>query len=446
MSKRRAPKKRGPELSGPLSVRRSPQARSKRATPKAKRDSASRGRRKVEDERPRDSRGRFTSKASASKERGTSRTTRGASPGSRKEGGKSNTAQRKSATVSRSARAQDTKSTLAVTRTSKSKGEQERHAARTGSKSDKKKPRIAQPLGSASREASRKASTPPSSIAAKSRPKGPAKRQPKSTTASIAKQKSAKSIRRVSTAPKKRRGRVPIPPKVDKPAKRTKPARSAVISTVRIAGTPRDKARDPKSGRFVSLAPGADVVRSVRVGGKRVTLTRKSRAKVRKASRKDVGKAFEAEARPREAANTLRNQGELGKAQYLKLGGRVYRIQRSKEGDLQSFITDIGSKFFQLARKSKVGSPDLWLGVTIGDNGAMLDLDRIDMMDPELAQEFAGSKDFARSQRELARYLTDRASYYLGVEADAEGVFDEMQARLDEAAEEAEDDEGNEED
>lgn len=431
-------------MSGPLSVRRTPEARSKSATPKTKHDSASRGRRKVEDERSRDSRGRFTSKGTASKLSGTSRTTRGTSPGSRKEDGKRNTAQRKSSIVTKSARAQETKSTLPATRTSKSRGEQERQAARTGSKSDKKKPGIDQPLGSASRKAPRKASTPPSSIASKSRPKAAAKRQPSSKATTVAKQKSVKSSERPSRAPNRLRSRVPIPPKVDKPAKRTKAARFAVVSSVRIAGTPRDKARDPKSGRFVKLAQGADVVRSVKVRGKRVTLTRKSRAKVRKASKKDIGKAFQAEARPREAADTLRNQSELGKAQYLKLGGRVYRIQRSKEADLQSFITDIGSKFFQLARKSKIGSPDLWLGVTIGDNGALLDLDRIDMMDPELAQEFAGSKDFARSQRELARYLTDRASYYLGVEADAEGIFDEMQARLDEAADEAEDD--NEED
>lgn len=223
---------------------------------------------------------------------------------------------------------------------------------------------------------------------------------------------------------------------------RTAKITGVYLQSVTIAGTPRDIVRG-KGGRFAKRPKGQAVIpRGVKgKGGKVVILTRESGTKARRVGRNALGDAFTDQARPGDALDMLASAAKERRGVFVQFGGRVFKVPASKQADLRAFVTDLKSKFFQAARKSKVGSPDLWFGVAIGDNGVLLNLDSIEMMDPELAQEFAGDREFIESARDLANYTADRFGYYLGGEVSAAAVARSWQEGLNEQADEAEEDE-----
>ena len=215
--------------------------------------------------------------------------------------------------------------------------------------------------------------------------------------------------------------------------------------SVAIAGTPRDVLRDPRTGRFVKMAKGAEVVRAVRgKGGKLVPLTRANRTKARRVGRNAVGDAFTDQARPGDALDMLASAAKDRRGVFVQFGGRVFRVPSTKQADLRAFVTDLKSKFFQAARRTKVGSPDLWFGVAIGDNGVMLNLDSIEMMDPELAEEFAANREFIEATRDLAAYTAERFGYYLGADVNAATIAKGWQDELNEQADSADDEDEDE--
>lgn len=118
----------------------------------------------------------------------------------------------------------------------------------------------------------------------------------------------------------------------------------------------------------------------------------------------------------------IEHVAEDGQRVYLKAGGKVYRVPQSKVGDVQHLLDDAASTFFRIASRNKVASPDMWIGVAIGDDGVMLNLDHIDSMDPEVREEMGEAMQGEAD--ELAEYLADRLDYYTGLDIDPEDLKD----------------------
>ena len=200
-------------------------------------------------------------------------------------------------------------------------------------------------------------------------------------------------------------------------AKPTKPKapRVAYVRQVRAGKVYRDVLVDPKTGRFTKAGSRTEIVREVKHGkGKRKALRKTSQAKTIRRKRASIGEAFTDDMRPGDTPALVTNTVNARKRMYVKIGGRVYLVPATKAPDLISFLIDTRSKFFQTAKALKVSSPDLWLSVSIGDKGSLINLDQVETADPELMREFEGSEKFMDNAKELSVNMAARWSYYMG--------------------------------
>jgi hypothetical protein len=142
-----------------------------------------------------------------------------------------------------------------------------------------------------------------------------------------------------------------------------------------------------------------------------------------------LGRAFTAQVRDYDAANSVAEAVENGKSVYVKLGGLVYKIPAERAGDAQAFLADIKARLVSTERttrgkdsKSKARPYGALIGLTTGVGGIVVDLDDLSFSDKEVTDELGAWTEHEEEARDLSEYFARSAEQFLGVDVDPEDI------------------------
>lgn len=121
-----------------------------------------------------------------------------------------------------------------------------------------------------------------------------------------------------------------------------------------------------------------------------------------------------------DATKAVQIAAESGSTVYVKVGGTVYKVPKSRANDAAALMTDLNARFKVTKRQG--GSPrPLGMEVSLGPGGILVNLDRVEHFDPEVEKEL-GPIANEDSAADLAAYITRASRAYLGADIDAEDV------------------------
>lgn len=134
----------------------------------------------------------------------------------------------------------------------------------------------------------------------------------------------------------------------------------------------------------------------------------------------DIGRSFTEQAASYDVTSAVQEAADQGRQVYVKVGGKVYKVPKSRANDAAALMVDLNARF--KVSKRKGGSPrPLGLELSYGAGGVLVNLDRVEQFDPELEEEFGDLGDDAMAN-DLAAYIARASSSYLGAEVDAADV------------------------
>lgn len=170
----------------------------------------------------------------------------------------------------------------------------------------------------------------------------------------------------------------------------------------------------PKAGQYAPKSEAAKVgaVRYVKTrAGKRRAIAPESEKRARSVKAAPVGRGFTGKEASYDLAKSIQVTSGSGGAVWIRIGGKVYKVPKSKSNDAAAMLLDMNTRFKATRRKG--GSPTpMSIETSYGANGMLIDLDRLEPFDPDLSDMDIESPD------ELAGYMAQSAQTFLGIDTD----------------------------